>query len=73
MFQLWLCYFWGGRVFSGRLRFFREGFKFFGVVEMLSAEVFGIFSGGIGIISVVSSLFRRFERFLGGGGEIFSG
>ena len=40
---------------------------------MLS-EVFGIFSGGVGIISVVLSLFRRFERFLGGGGgEIFLG
>ena len=40
---------------------------------MLS-EVFEIFSGGVGIISVVLSLFRGFERFLGGGGgEIFSG
>ena len=58
--------------FSGRLRFFREWFKFFGGVEMLS-EVFGIFSGGVGIISVVLSLFRGFERFLGGGGEVFSG
>ena len=38
---------------------------------MLS-EVFGIFSGRVGIISVVLSLFRGFERFLGGGG-IFSG
>ena len=40
---------------------------------MLS-EVFGIFSGGggVGIISVVLSLFMGFERFLGGGG-IFSG
>ena len=56
--------------FSVRLRFFREGFKFFGGVEMLS-EVFGIFSGGVGIISVVLSLFRGFERFLGGG--LFSG
>ena len=37
---------------------------------MLS-EGFGIFSGGVGIISVVLSLFRGFERFLGGGG-IFS-
>ena len=34
---------------------------------MLS-EGFGIFSGGVGIISVVLSLFRGFERFLGGGG-----
>ena len=34
---------------------------------MLS-EVFGIFSGGVEIISVVLSLFRGFERFLGGGG-----
>ena len=34
-------------------------------------EVFGIFSGGIGIISVVLSLFRGFERFLGGEGDIF--
>ena len=35
------------------------------------SEVFGIFSGGVGIISVVLSLFRGFERFLcvwGGGG-----
>ena len=38
---------------------------------MLS-EVFGIFSGEFGIISVALSLFRGFERFLGGG-EIFSG
>ena len=38
---------------------------------MLS-EVFEIFSGGVGIISVVLSLFRGFERFLEGG-EIFSG
>ena len=38
---------------------------------MLS-EVFGIFSGGVGIISVVLSLFMGFERLLGGGG-IFSG
>ena len=37
---------------------------------MLS-EVFEIFSGGVGIISVVLSLFRGFGRFLGG--EIFSG
>ena len=49
-----------------RLRLFREGFKFFGGVEMLS-EVFDIFSGGVGIISVVLSLFRGFERFLGEG------
>ena len=56
--------------FSGRLRFFREGFKFFwrGGDDF----VFGNFSGVVGIISVVLSLFRRFERFLGGG-EIFSG
>ena len=37
---------------------------------MLS-EVFGLFSGGVGIISVVLGLFRGFERFLGGGGDIF--
>ena len=38
---------------------------------MLS-EVLGIFSGGVGIISVALSLFRGFERFLGGvGGDIF--
>ena len=59
--------FWGRGSFSGRLRFFRERFKFFGGGEMLS-EVFGIFSGGVGIISVALSLFRGFERFLGGGG-----
>ena len=39
---------------------------------MLS-EVFGIFSGWVVIISVALSLFRGFERFLGGGGEINSG
>ena len=39
---------------------------------MLS-EVLGIFSGGVGLTSVVLSLFRGFERFLGGGEEIFSG
>ena len=33
---------------------------------MLS-EMFGIFSGGVGIISEVLSLFRGIERFLGGG------
>ena len=37
---------------------------------MLS-EVFEIFSGGVGIISVVLSLFSGFGRFLGGGGDIF--
>ena len=58
--------FLGRGSFSMRLRFFRRGFNFFGGVEMLS-EVFGIFSGGVGIISVVLSLFRGFERFLGGG------
>ena len=36
--------FLGRGSFSGRLRFFRERFKFFGGVEMLS-EVFGIFFG----------------------------
>ena len=51
-----------GRDFSGR------GLNFFGGVEMLS-ELFGIFSGGSGIISVVLSLFRGFKRFLGGGGR----
>ena len=40
---------------------------------MLS-EGFEIFSGGVnGIISVVLSLFRGFERFLGGGGRYFQG
>ena len=38
---------------------------------MLSEE-FGIFSGGIGIISVVLSLFMGFERVLGEG-QIFLG
>ena len=70
--------FLGRGSFSGRLRFFREieifpeGFKFFGGVEMLS-EVFGIFSGGVGIISVVLSLFRGFERFFFWGGGYFQG
>ena len=36
---------------------------------MLS-EVFGIFSGGVEIISVVLSLFGGFERFLEGGGGV---
>ena len=31
------------------------------------SEVVEIFSGGFGIIFVVLSLFREFERFLGGG------
>ena len=60
--------FLGRGSFSGRLRFFREGFKFFGGVEMLS-EVFGIFSRGVGIMSVVLSLFREFESDFWGGGE----
>ena len=66
--------FLGRGSFSGKLRFFWEGFKFFfeGCMEMLS-EVFAIYSRGVGIISVVLSLFRGFERFLGGGREIFSG
>ena len=42
--------FLGRGSFSVRLRFFREGFNFLGGVEMLS-EVFGIFSGGVEIIS----------------------
>ena len=63
--------FLGRGSFSGRLRFFREGFKFFGGVHMeMLSKVFGIFSGGVGIISVVLSLFRGFERFMGGGGDI---
>ena len=38
------------------------------------SEVFVIFSGGVGIISVVLSLFRGFERFLCvWGGGVFSG
>ena len=45
--------------FSGRLRFFWRGGDAFGSVWN--------FSGGVGIISVVLSLFRGFERFLGGG------
>ena len=39
---------------------------------MLS-EVFGTFSGGVGIISVVLSLFRGLKDFWGVGREIFSG
>ena len=58
--------FLGRGSFSVRLRFFREGFNFFGGVQMLS-EVFGIFSGGVGIISVVLSLFRDLKDFWGGG------
>ena len=30
------------------------------------SEVFGIFLRGVGIITVVLSLFKGFERFLGG-------
>ena len=58
--------FLGRGSFSARLRFFCEGFKFFRRGGDAS-EVFGICSGGVGIISVVLSLFRGFERFLGGG------
>ena len=32
--------FLGRGVFSGKLRFFREGFKFFGRMEMLSEVIF---------------------------------
>ena len=39
---------------------------------MLS-EVFEIFSGGVGIMSVVLSLFMGLKDFWVGGGEIFSG
>ena len=39
---------------------------------MLS-EVFEIFSGRVGIISVVLSLFRGFERFLGVGIGVLRG
>ena len=59
--------FLGRGSFSVRLRFFREGFKFF----WRGGDAFGRvweFSGGVGIISVLLSLFRGFERFLGGGG-----
>ena len=52
-----------------RLRFSREGFKFFGGVEMLS-EVLGMFSGGVGIISVVLSCSGDLKDFWGGG-DIF--
>ena len=54
--------------FSGRLSFFGRGLNCFEGVEMFSE----VFSGGVGIISVVLSLFRGIERFLEGG-EIFSG
>ena len=37
------------------------------------SEVFEISSGGVGIISVVLSLFRGIKSFQGGGGHIFSG
>ena len=57
--------FWVGGVFLGRLGLFREGFKFFGGVEMLS-EVFGMFSGGVGIISVVLSCSGDLKDFWGG-------
>ena len=53
-------------LFLGRGSFSRRGLNFFGGVEMLP-EVFGIFSEGVGIIAVVLSLFRGFERFLRGG------
>ena len=60
--------FLGRGSFSGRLRFFREGFKFF----WRCGDAFGCVWEFFGIISVVLSLFRGFERFLGVG-EIFSG
>ena len=58
--------------FSMKLRFFREGFKFF-LRGGYAFESVWDFSGGAGIISVVLSLFRGFERFLGGGGRYFQG
>ena len=64
--------FLGRGSFSVRLRF-SVGFKFFWRGGDAFGSVFQICSGGVGIISVVLSLFRGFERFLGGGGEIFSG
>ena len=63
--------FLGRGSFSVRLRFFREGFRFFSRGGDAFGRVWDFF-GGVGIISVVLSLFRGFERFLGGG-EIFSG
>ena len=58
--------FLGRRSFSGRLRFFRKGFKFFGVVEICFRKCLGFFREGLGY-RVVLSLFREFERFLEGG------
>ena len=58
-------------LFLGRGSFSGRGLNFFGGVEILS-EVFVILSRRVGIISVVLSLFRGFERFLGVR-EIFSG
>ena len=58
--------FLGRGSFSVRLRFFREGFKFF----LRGGDAFRSvwdFSGGVRIISEVLSLFRGIERFLGGG------
>ena len=67
-----LMLFLGRGSFSGRMRFFREGFKFFLEGWRCFRKCLGFFSGRVGIISVVLSLFRGFERFLGVG-EIFSG
>ena len=60
-----------GRVsFSGRLRFFREGFRFYWRGGDAFGSVLDFFGRGWDY-SVVLSLFRGFERFLGGGGDIF--
>ena len=56
----------------GEGEFFREVEISSGGVEMLS-EVFGNISEGVGIISVVLSLFSGFERFLWGGERYFQG
>ena len=63
--------FLGRESFSGRLRFFRERFKFFREGWRCFRKCLVFFSGGVGIISVVLSLFRGFERFMGAGGNIF--
>ena len=47
-----------------------RGLNFFGGVKMLS-DVFGIFSGGVGIISVVLRVCSGDLKDSGGGGDIF--
>ena len=68
--SVWDCFSDSYAIFGER-EFFRERFKFFGGVEMLS-EVFGIMSGGVGIIFRGVEFVQGIWKISGGGG-IFSG